>query len=246
MKSISMKLLALIFVSFLHFSSASASLEARHKHKSKPNPAAYDEVVSLGSRCQVAIQLEHNGIRHFAYPFDWIVTHAEGLGSFIVNQGAHFLDRDKVVYVGEYAGNPPYQFVMDTHYGFESYHDFLPPHIKGNFEEVKEKFQRRIKRFFALLNSNKKILFIRTDVTRAEAEYLDNIIHTMYPKLVYTFVALNMTDDFRTDWGHPRIKNFYLEINPAVWQGDSVRWKEILSNFTVTKPKSKRPEAEKW
>lgn len=244
MKSI--KLLTLIFASFLHFTSAFSDVEFRHKHKSKSNPAAYDEVVSLGSRCQVAIQMEHNGVRHLAYPFDWIVTHAQGLGSFIINQGSHFLDRDKVVYVGEYPGNPPYYFVQDTHYGFESYHDFLPPHTPGNFDLVKDKFQRRIKRFFALLNSNKKILFIRTDVTREEAEYLDSVIRTMHPKLVYTLVALNKTDDFKTDWGHPRIKNFYLNIDPLDWQGDFARWKEILSKFPVNKPKGTRPKEEQW
>lgn len=246
MKSTSIKLLALLLASFLNFSFAFSDVEIRHKHKHKPNPAAYDEVVSLGSRCQVAIQMENNGVRHLAYPFDWIVTHAQGLASFIINQGSHFLDIDKVLYVEEYAGNPPYYFVRDTHYGFESYHDFLPPHVPGNFEMVKEKFQRRIKRFFALLNSNKKILFIRTDVTRKEAEFLDHIIHTLYPRLVYTFVALNTTDDFKTDWGHPRIKNFHLNIDPLDWQGDFIRWKEILGKFTINKAKGKRPDEERW
>ncbi|HEV8051726.1 MAG TPA: DUF1796 family putative cysteine peptidase, partial [Parachlamydiaceae bacterium] len=182
MKSNPLKLLTLILASFLHFSLAFSEIEARHKHKDKPKQnAAYDEVVSLGARCQVAMQMEHHGIRHLAYPFDWIVTSAQGLGSFITNHGSHFLDLDKVIYVEEYAGNPPYYFVKDTHYNFESYHDFLPPHIPGNFEVVKDKFQRRIKRFFALLGSDKKVLFLRTDITRQDAEYLDNIIHTVYP-----------------------------------------------------------------
>lgn len=206
----------------------------------------YDEVVSLGTKCQVAIQIEHNGIRKLAYPFDWLVSPFDSLTSFIINDGTHFLDRDKLDYKGVYPGNPPYHHVEDTHYGFIILHELLGPDAVENYTQVKTKYKRRIERLFNLLQSDKKVLFIRTSITREEAIYLDNVLHTKYPQLEYTLLALNNTEDFKTEWKLPRIRNFYLPIEPANWEGDYARWKEILSHFNVTPPKTQRPPEERW
>lgn len=237
-----------LFFFFLAMLSPCFAMAAKNnkinEHKSKNQP--YDEVVSLGARCQVANQIEANGIRQRAYPFDWIVTNAQGLGAFITNKGSHFLDKDKIIYVGPYPGSPPHYHVIDTHYGFESFHEFLAPETPGNYEGVKAKLERRIRRFFKLLESDKKVLFIRTDTTKADAVYLDNIIHTLYPHLVYTIVALGNTPDHANEWGLPRIKNFYINIDPSNWEGDYVRWKEILRTFKITPTSKNRSPEERW
>lgn len=190
----------------------------------------YDEVISLGKDCQAAFQLRNYGLRKEAYPFDWLVTPIDGLGLFLGTHGAHFLDPDKLVYLN---ASGPYFHVWDSQFNFLIYHDFQTPDYMSDYEEVKVKYERRIARLFKLMNSNKRVLFVRCWITRAEAEYLDDLISCHFPKLNYTLLVLNNSKDFKSNWKKKRIRNFYLKPIPHNWEGDSVRWGEILSQFSV-------------
>ncbi len=98
----------------------------------KADTQFYDEAVSLGYSCQVAWQLEANGIRKRAHPFDWFHTPFESLLSFIHCKGANFLERDKINVIGPYPESPTHLHVIDLVYGIASYHDFIssPPLAK--------------------------------------------------------------------------------------------------------------------
>lgn len=198
----------------------------------------YDEAVSLGFDCQVAWQLEANNMRKFAYPFDWVHTHFDSLINFIVNKGANFLDADKIAVIGPYPGDPSRLHVIDVVYGIISYHDFRANPPFENYWEVKAKYDRRIKRFFDLLNSNKKVLFVRYGLTRPQVEFLDGLLHFLYPTLSYTILAVNDDPEYLADWGLERVRNFYIQQTLGMWKGDSARWKEILSAFSLS-PKIK-------
>ncbi len=206
----------------------------------------YDEVVSLGQGCQVAWQIETNNMRKYAYPFDWFITSFDSLLLFIVHKGANFLDFDKIAVGEAYPGDPSRLQVIDLVYGIQSYHDFFSMPPLGNYYEIKAKYDRRIKRFFKLLESSHKILFIREGLSKAQVEYLDYILHSLYPHLSYTILALNNSQDYLYDWGLERIRNFYLEQIPGNWMGDFVRWKEILSQFPVITPSTPRSPEERW
>lgn len=199
--------------------------------------AEYDEAVSLGSMCQVAHQLQANGIRHHAYPFDWIITPADGLIRFITHKGEGFLELENLAF-GELWANTNFIVTIDTVYGFKILHDFYVP-FEESYAPVKEKYDRRKERFFKLLKSNKKVLFIRTYLSREQAELLDHALRKFYPKLSYTILALNETEE---NWGLERVKNFQLHQIPNVWSGDPARWKEILSQFKVKQAKTLPPE----
>lgn len=212
----------------------------------KASTKPYDEVVSLGTACQAAWQLEGSGMRRFAYPFDWLVTPFHGLIPFIANQGAGFLERDKLEIIKTLPGKATFLHVADLTYDIHFIHDFHGTESIDNYDKIKSKYERRIQRFFSLMQSNKKILFFRVQVTRDEVIVLDNLIHTTYPNLDYTLVAINDSSDAEHDWGLERVRNFYMRQSIDNWQGDGERWKEILSQFTVKESKKKRPEGEKW
>lgn len=197
----------------------------------------YDEAVSLGSMCQVAHQLQANGIRHHAYPFDWIITPAEGLSRFIAQKGEGFLERENLAF-GELWANTNFIVTTDTLYDFKILHDFSVP-FEESYAPVKEKYDRRKERFFKLLKSNKKVLFVRAYLTRSQAERLDHVLRKFYPKLSYTILALNETEE---NWGLERVKNFQLNQIPNDWRGDPARWQEILSQFRVKQAKTLPPE----
>lgn len=206
----------------------------------------YDEVVSLGYGCQVAWQLETHGYRKIAYPFDWFHTSFDSLISFICNKGACFLEWDKICVQGAYPGDPIRLHVVDMIYGIHSYHDFTSTPAMGNYLEVKEKYDRRVQRFFELLNSKKKILFVREGFSRNQLEQLDNLLQMLYPHLSYTILGVSDNVEFIQNWKLKRIRNFYLQQNPEDWKGDFSRWKEILSHFCIKHSFNKRPPEEVW
>jgi hypothetical protein len=205
----------------------------------------YDETVSLGTACQSAWHLEANEIRKWAYPFDWLITPFESLMIFMESRGAGFLDKDQLTIVETLHGHPSMLHVVNLAYNIHFIHDFLAPDM-FNYDAVKEKYDRRIKRFFDLLESNKKVLFIRVQISRPEAECLDNYLHTHYPNLDYTLVAVSEDSDARSDWGLERVRNFYMQQIPGNWMGNGEKWREILSQFPVREAKKKRPREEKW
>lgn len=206
----------------------------------------YDQTISLGSSCQSAWQLEVNGVRKLAYPFDWLMTPFDGLVSFIINKGEGFLEKDNIEVIEILHGDPlSFLHVADRKYDFHSMHDFFFPDMY-NYGDVKAKYERRIQRFFDLLESNKKILFVRTQISRDEAVRLDDLLHYLYPYLEYTLVAINDDPDAQTDWGLKRVKNFYMQSTPGDWGGDYQKWKEILGQFPIKSAKKKRPDEEKW
>ncbi len=204
----------------------------------------YDQAVGLGFNCQVAHQLEHNKVRFFAYPFDWCQTPFDSLLAFIANEGKDFLEWGNICALKPHHGDPTHLEVVDLVYGITTFHDFLTsPHL-GNYAQVKSKYDKRTKRFFDLLKSNQRVLFIRQDLSKEQAEYLDEVLHSTYPNLNYTLLVINATEEYKPSWGLPRIANFYMEP-VADWTGNYSRWTEILSQFSVARF-NHRPLEEVW
>jgi Putative papain-like cysteine peptidase (DUF1796) len=196
----------------------------------KSKPIKYDEVISLGGNCEPAIQLRKNHMRMMGYPFDWMfTTSVQGLIEFIQNKGAGFLDHDQLALSTEGG----HHAVTDLRYGFTLIHDFTSfDNFQNDYLIVKEKYDRRIKRFFELLESNKEVLFIRLQIPCDQCTLLDHVIHTQYPNLSYEILALNHAEE--ADWGLERVKNVYLKNTPYFWasnEGD-ISWKKILHTYT--------------
>jgi Putative papain-like cysteine peptidase (DUF1796) len=222
---------------FLFFLFTFGSLENKLYSSISPQNQ-YDEVVGLGYSCQIAYQIGENGYRKYAYPFDWITSNFNGLILFIANRGAGFLEWGNFTTSGLIKGTSTYS-TTDNVYGFILIHDFYWP-LEKSYPIIKAKYDRRIQRFFNLLNSDKRVLFIRLDLSRSEAEYLDQLLASQFPNLSYTILVLNNDIRAQRDWGLKNVRNFYLPQN-GTWQGDSRRWKEILSKFLTIHDKSSEP-----
>lgn len=199
-------------------------------------PDQYDEAISLGPNCQPAHQLRLNNLRCRAYPFDYNITPFNGLLKFLTWRGVNFLDFDKIVPIdsGEAV------VIQDLTYEITAVHDFLSLNqFFTEYEQFKAKYDRRVKRFFEVLDSNKRILFVRKYMIYEEAVLLDHILRVYYPHLSYTILALGHTEEAKNDWQLERVRNFYLrELEPFFWAGDDVAWKEILDQFRVAKPQA--------
>lgn len=207
--------------------------------KNKP----YDAVVSLGNMCQVAHQLDINNKRGPAYPLDWVIVPFPSLCFFIANEGQLFLQPDQLVLCenqvdGQGNGNVQ-TFIKDLYYQIEFVHDFEYTHdFLKDYATIKEKYDRRVERFFELLNSKKKVLLVRRGINYQQAVLLDELLKQKYPKLNYTILALDNTEEIKQNWGLKRVKNYHLrELTPWNWVGDPWAWQEILSQFPIKKVK---------
>lgn len=200
----------------------------------------YALVIGLGDLCQVPHQLSVHKLRTAAFPFDWAITSFESLYQFIANEGVCFLDSDKIVFVNhpsDYHANAT-SYIEDTVYHIQLIHDFeLNENYMQDYEKIKSKYDRRVKRLIDALHSDKKILFVRRSMNFEQAVLLDELLHTNYPQLNYTLVALNNSEESLHDWGLQRVRNFRLrDLIPYEWWGHNGDWAAALSQFRLKDP----------
>ncbi len=132
--------------------------------------------ISLGSSCSVAYQLQKLNLKKESLPFDWIRANDISFVLYLIknnfngflNNLVHVKDDDKFPYIED---GEDFDKVVDKHtkiykneyLGF--FHDF-----KENitFEMVKEKYDRRIKRFYDVIKDES--IFIRDEQKFKESD----------------------------------------------------------------------------
>ena len=116
--------------------------------------------ISLGSWCNIALNLRTNGMRKAAFPFDWITSvDCEKFLEILITDFKYFLDDE-------------YLFFKDNHffnnyYKLEFLHELprdrgLNPATTEEWAAFKEKYIRRINRFKELENYKGKVYFLRS------------------------------------------------------------------------------------
>lgn len=109
--------------------------------------------ISLGSWCNVAINLRRQEMRKKAYPFDFIATvDCEKFLEIFLNDFRYFLDDE-------------YLFIKDSHLFNEYYHIEFPHDFysdPSSIDQFKKKYERRISRFREIENYKGKVYFIRS------------------------------------------------------------------------------------
>lgn len=125
----------------------------------------FDIIYSIGTDCACAMYMKKCGMRKTSGPLDWI-TKPDFMTriNLICNYFEGFLEKENMrQLVVDRQGlndvnNDSYE---DINTGFKFYHDFKRD---GNFDksylQVKEKYNRRIIRFYNLIDKSKRVLFI--------------------------------------------------------------------------------------
>jgi hypothetical protein len=169
-----------------------------------------DEVyIPLGADCSIAYQLQKLGLRTCALPFDWIrCNNLENIMECITNNFQIFID-PKFLVVEDTHSKFPYletddfsddvsEHIIVKHviYGIKFPHDFKSS-IETEIESAKEKYQRRINRFYEIIANPKiKKIFVRIDNKKTSGARLDEffskicdnfiIKHIIPPQITYT------------------------------------------------------------
>ncbi len=125
----------------------------------------YDVVIPFGRTCAAAMYSIERGFRRCSLPFDWVGTPNIGmLVEFILNGFADFMVPERLEYMEPLKGFPPdihHDYYRDPTNQFLTFHDFrkgIP--MAEERVVVKERYDRRIKRLYEILESpTKKLLF---------------------------------------------------------------------------------------
>ena len=172
-----------------------------------------------------------NALRKYALPFDHLVTPVESLLKILEHRFELFLEKEALAF----RATEKEKYVEDTRYGIRMIHDFsLTEDFLKDFEDIKAKYTRRIDRFQKLLQSSRKVLFIRKRITKEQVVLLDILIRKLYPQLEFLIVALDGSKECQEDWQIPHAKNFHLrQPEPYIWTGDDRAWKEIFDQLDL-------------
>jgi len=162
--------------------------------------------ISLGSTCSIAENLRQTGLRNQALPFDWIkVNNFKNVNlmikdnfnqlwdfnnfNFIKTSYKHFYLQDNLDKI-----DINMDIYQNIKYNSVFYHDF-PSNTNNVFKNFSDKYLRRVKRFFYILENNDLIIFIREQINPKQICIDDllefyQIIHKINPKLEFKLIII--------------------------------------------------------
>ena len=126
------------------------------------NTKKYDIIYSLGSNCACALYLNKNNLRATSGPFDWIdgITFKDRI-NFILNDFNDWLNPNNLKKNTPKDDHLKHERYVDSKYNCIFPHDFtLNETLKSSYPKVKEKYLRRINRFYNNLTTKNNILLI--------------------------------------------------------------------------------------
>lgn len=144
---------------------------------------SYNAIFSLGQNCYPSIHLQRHRLRPFSGVFDWILSHSlKDVNRLLENKFSNFLNINNLSFVS-YWSNGTELMLKDNFYNVNSAHDFqVPPNTPTSwpsYPEIKEKYKRRIERFFKTLETSEWILFVRLGGTYNEIVDLEKMLNKM-------------------------------------------------------------------
>ena len=125
----------------------------------------YNIIYSIGCDCATASYMNSVGIRSYSGPFDWL-THAdfETRFNFMINDFKDFLNKSDLRPMPkptQFPADKNNDYYENTRTGFYFWHDFpADKPFEDAFPEVKQKYERRINRFYEKIKNSKRVLLI--------------------------------------------------------------------------------------
>ncbi|GEM_PF-3846054 len=201
--------------------------------------------ISLGGNCAPAQQFKMKKLSEAFFPFDWCITEFESIYKALETDFKDYikLENLRTLELIKLSDNRVFR---DTHYKIIYPHDFSPDNEPlHDYEFVRNKYYRRIDRFYQTLALGEKVYFFRTGITKKEAIQLNNLITKKFPTLNYALVVISDTQDFKKKWKIKHIKNFCIQgFQEAVMQSHTLRkdWDALFQDLKII-PKHMQKDA---
>jgi hypothetical protein len=177
----------------------------------------YDELISFGSQCNPGLSLRELNLKQETYPFDWVRSNAKIIYDVLKNGGDPYVRFDETGGSDEYFTKNldaiDFKNFPLTH--VNSYGQYFTHYDTEPIHSVIVKFKRYMERFFTVLNSPKRVLFIHSheeyiyhklsrDNKDLFYDYLCKINDTLahdYPALQFTILNIDV-NNVHEDYGN--------------------------------------------
>lgn len=201
----------------------------------------YGAIIGLGKKCQTSFQLNRKGLRVASLPFDWIITDNAGdLASSIANHFHNWFNLENLVDCQKKSVDRfgERREVFDELYHNRFIHSFFSDaSIKDGYSQLRVDFNRRIKKFYDLLDLSNDILFIRTDDTTENAICIMDAIRQVY-KRHFSFLLVNHSNTnipIETTTNYENLFEVTIqsdEKDSDDWMGNDEHWDIILDGVS--------------
>ena len=189
--------------------------------------------IPLGNSCSITYNLKLLKLRKYAFPFDWVrVINFNNVTKLIQNKFYGFLDfnnfkfkefSDKFTVDGKKGS-----YIYSNNY-CSFYHEFNKLIEEHHFNMFKEKYLRRIERFFNFMNSNNEIIFIREEFGKLKISKINNFINCIneiYPDLNYKLIIIT---NQKINFSHKNLKFYYSKVRVTDWKRPELKWSDIFN-----------------
>lgn len=198
----------------------------------------YGAVISLGSNCQPAWQLDRLKLRSSSGPFDWILTHSlPHLTMLLEKRCLDFMDIRHLVLEGQVPGSP-FHTIRDTVNHCVSLHDFpVGTDWREAYPEIKSTFDRRAERLFRTLENGEDILFVRLGGEYNEANELKKaLLKSATGSFSLLLINYHAQEAGVMDhgWEDERVCSVSLPHDPGRWQGNDEGWDLLFNGISLT------------
>lgn len=217
----------------------------------------FDIVIPLGADCACATYLNKFKLRYFSYPFDWLfkisfenrITLIENhFQNFLVKENLKFFDKDPNAILVDNEND----YYEDIKYGTQFLHDFIHDlEFNQSFCNVKEKYTRRIERFYTNIDQASNALF----VWRSKNIHLPNdsilaayeTICKVFSKTKIFFLIIENSNETDKQISEELLKDNILKITANIAELNTTdarqlsRGNEKINNGIFSQIKCKKP-----
>lgn len=149
----------------------------------------YDFILSIGEDCACTAYLRNHNLQMLSYPFDWLTKAAfETRLELILNDFENFLNLEDLKFLEktpEMFNDKHCDYYENTRNGFYYFHEFPKDEDpKNSFDEVKDKYDRRIKRTYESIQSAERVLFVWLSHSKNTP---DDLIISLHNKIIQKF-----------------------------------------------------------
>lgn len=192
--------------------------------------------ISLGMNCGPAINFENNKLTEAFFPFDWAISEFSSIYKALKSDFKDFLKLENLVLTPRALPLVNHK-VYDKNYRIDYIHDFKNDGAPlYDYQQVRDKYYRRIDRFYRALKLGKHVYFFRTKIKKSDAIKLNNLIQKKFPKLKYTLVVMNDTSEFKRAWNVKNVKHFFIkDVHQAIAQHTRGKngWDNVFKSLKI-------------
>ena len=192
------------------------------------------EIIPLGSTCSVAYQLRKLGLRNYAFPFDWVrINNLSTVTDLIENNFLSFLDLQNYEFLeisDKFEVNKKMKSYIYQNQFCRFYHEFDRYIDSSNFTEFKEKYHRRINRFFEIIKDSKKILFIREEIGNLSSNKIkkfSKLINELNPYLNWKLKIIVNKEKYLS-LKSENVEVIYSSEKVTNWTRPELNWSSIF------------------